>query len=74
MANKDYLVPHSLLEFQNEKKMTDEEMLLFYLNMVYLLDQNEQMNLYRLFSLSFMTEKARILELQRVAVQRSLPK
>ena len=49
--------------------MTDEEMLLFFLLMVYLLDHNRQLNLYRLFSCSFMLERVRTLELQRVAVQ-----
>ena len=49
--------------------MTDEEMLLFFLLMVYLLDHNRQLNLYRMFSCSFMLERVRTLELQRVAVQ-----
>ena len=58
-VNKDYFVPHSLLEFQSNTKVTDEEVP-FFLIVVFILDQNEKMSSYRLF----MIERAHILKIQ----------
>ena len=49
--------------------MTDNEILLLFLVMLYLLEQNRRLNLHRLLSHSFLLERMCIFEIQGVAVQ-----
>ena len=49
-----YLICH--FQFQNKMKMTDDEMLLLFLIMLYLLEQSRRLNLHRLLLYSFLLE------------------
>ena len=69
VVNKGYSVHLCHLKFQNEAKMTDQEKVLLFLIMLYLLEQNRRLTLYRLLLYSFLLQRMRILEMQRVAVQ-----
>ena len=62
-----YLICH--LKFQNEAKIIVQEKVLLFLIMFYLLEQYRRLTLYRLLLCSFLLQRMRILEMQRVAVQ-----
>ena len=58
------------LQLQNQMKTADDKILLLFLTMLYLLGQNRQLDLYRLLLHSFLLQRMRILEVQKVAVQK----
>ena len=49
--------------------MTDQKMVLLFLVMLYLLEQNRRLYLYILLLYSFLLQRVGFLEMQRVAVQ-----
>ena len=63
----EFLLYH--FQFQNDMKMTDEETLFLFLIKLYLLKQNRRLNSCRLLLHSFLFERMRILEKQRVIAQ-----